>query len=121
VVQLRRATRDDLRGMVWAARAVRSVRRQLRRTGYVGVVVPPLPPRPDETARGVRFVLRRLSTTCLERAMIEQRWQAAQGNPRDVLVGVRGPGAAFRAHAWLEGDEPPGEESGYRELLRIQP
>jgi hypothetical protein len=53
--------------------------------------------------------------------MIEQRWQAAQGNPRDVLVGVRGPAAEFGAHAWLEGDEPPGDESGYRELLRIHP
>ena len=66
-------------------------------------------------------MLRRLPTTCLERAMIEQRWQAANGNPRDVLVAVRGPAAGFRAHAWLEGDEPPADESGYRELLRIQP
>lgn len=114
-------TRDELRGILWAVRAVRAVRRQLRRTGYVGIVLPPLPVRPGEAARGVRFVLRRLSTTCLERAMIEQRWQAALGNPRDVLVGVRGPAGGFRAHAWLEGDEPPDNMAGYRELLRIQP
>jgi hypothetical protein len=117
----RRPTWDDLRGMVWAVRAFRSVRRQLRRTGYLGIVLPPLPHRVEASARGVRFVLRRLPTTCLERAMIEQRWQAAHGNPRDVLVAVRGPAGSFRAHAWLEGDEPSEDEFGYRELLRIQP
>lgn len=118
----RRPVWDELRGVIWAVRAVRSVRSQLRRTGYVGIAVPPLPGRSDAAARGVRLVLRRLPTTCLERAMIEQRWQAAHGNPRDVLVGVRSAAGGFRAHAWLEGDDPPGDdERGYRELLRIQP
>jgi hypothetical protein len=119
-VALRRPpTREEVRGIVWALRAVRSVRRQLRRTGYVGIALPPLPSEPEAAARGIRFVLRRLPTTCLERAMIEQRWEAARGNPRDVLVGVRGGAGGFGAHAWLDGEEPP--DTGYRELLRIEP
>jgi hypothetical protein len=50
-----------------------------------------------------------------------QRWRAAQGDPRDVVVGVFGSGDDFRAHAWLEDEEPAGDESAYRELVRIRP
>ena len=117
----RRLTRDELAGVVWALRAVRSVRRQLRTTGYVGIAVPSLPADQDAAARGVRIVLRRLPATCLERAMIAQRWRAAKGDPRDVVVGVLGTGDDFRAHAWVDGDEPAGHEAAYRELLRIEP
>ena len=35
-----------------------------------------------------------------------QAWHAAHGEPRDVIVGVTAPGAEFRAHAWLDGEEP---------------
>ena len=117
----RRPTRDELRGAVWALRAVRSARRQLRSTGYAGIVLPPLPPRPRASARGVRLVLRRLSATCLERAVVLQRWRAAQGDPRDVVVGVLGAGDCFRAHAWLDDEEPSDDLAAYRELLRIHP
>ena len=117
----RRLTRDELRGLAWAYRSVRSARRQLRRTGLTGIVLPPLPPRPAEAARGVRIVLRRLPATCLERAVILQRWRASQGDPRDVVVGVRGTGDSFRAHAWLDDEEPSEGEDVYRELVRIHP
>lgn len=116
-----RLTPDELGGVVWAIRAVRSVRRQLRRTGYVGIVLPALPRSPVAAERGVAIVLRRLPATCLERAMIAQRWRAAKGDRRAVVVGVHGSGDRFRAHAWLDGDEPPHEETPYRELLRIEP
>ena len=112
-------TPHELAGAVWALRAVRAARRQLRRTGYEGIVLPPVPRRPAEAARGVRMVLRRLPATCLERAVILQRWRAAQGDPHDIVVGVIGPGEGFRAHAWLD-DEEPGDER-YSELLRIRP
>jgi Transglutaminase-like superfamily len=109
-------------GAFWALRAVCSARRQLRSTGHAGIVLPPVPRRPEAAARGVRVVLRRLPATCLERAVILQRWRAAQGDPHDVVVGVLGPGEGFRAHAWLDDEEPvlvDGEQ--YRELLRIRP
>ena len=117
----RRLTRDELRGLAWAARSVRSTRRQLRRTGLAGIELPPLPPRPSASIRGVRIVLRRLPATCLERAVILQRWRAAQGDPRDVVVGVLGGGDNFRAHAWLDDEEPSENEDVYRELVRIHP
>lgn len=117
----RRLTRDELRGLVWALRSVRAARRQLRRTGLTGIVLPPLPSRPAAAARGVRIVLRRLPATCLERAVILQRWRASQGDRRDVVVGVLGAGDSFRAHAWLEDEEPSEAEEAYRELVRIEP
>jgi hypothetical protein len=53
--------------------------------------------------------------------VILQRWRAAQGDPRDVVVGVLGPGDRFRAHAWLDDEEPTENEDAYRELVRIHP
>ena len=117
----RRPTVDELRGAVWALRAVRSARRQLRSTGYARMVLPPVPPRPTSSARGVRVVLQRLPGTCLERAVVLQRWRAAQGDPRDVVVGVLGSGDAFRAHAWLDDERPARDAAAYRELVRIRP
>ena len=113
-------TAHEAWGAVWALRAIRSARRQLRRSGYEGIELPPVPRRQEAAARGVRVVLRRLPATCLERAVILQRWRAAQGDPHDVVVGVIGPGAHFRAHAWLDDEEPDGTVR-YRELLRIRP
>jgi hypothetical protein len=42
--------------------------------------------------------------SCLERSVVLQRFDAAAGRPRDVIIGVTAPGAAFRAHAWLQGE-----------------
>ena len=117
----RRPTLGELRAAAWALRSVRSARRQLRRTGYVGIVLPPVPPRAAASAGGVRLVLRRLPATCLERAVVLQRWRAAQGDPHDVVVGVLGSGDAFQAHAWLDDESPSGDAAVYRELVRIHP
>jgi len=55
--------------------------------------------------------------TCLVRAAVRQAWDAAHGRRRDLIIGVRSPGADFQAHAWLDGD-PPCHEDGFTELLR---
>jgi len=51
------------------------------------------------------------------RALVLQTWHAAQGQPRDLVIGVTPPGEDFKAHAWLDGD-PPCEHEGFIELLR---
>lgn len=117
----RRLTRDELRGVAWTLRSVRSVRRQLRETGYARITLPPIPERPAAASRGVRFVLWLLPSTCLERAIVLQRWRAAQGDRHDVVIGVSGTRERFRAHAWLDDEQPLGIHVSYRELLRIHP
>lgn len=114
-------TARELRAALWALRAVRRARRQLRRRGYDGLTLPDVPRVPDSSSRGVYAVLRRLPSTCLERAVVLQRWRAAHGDPREVVVGVSGTREQFRAHAWLD-DEPPAAEPGeFRELVRLRP
>jgi hypothetical protein len=43
-----------------------------------------------------------------------QAWHAAQGRPRDLVIGVTAPSAGFQAHAWLDGENP----GAFEELLR---
>jgi hypothetical protein len=63
-------------------------------------------------------VLCRRPHTCLERALVLQRWEAMQGRPVEVIIGVDGSSAEFRAHAWLEGD-PDNDGGSFRELMRL--
>lgn len=106
------------RGALWAHRAVRDARRQLR-DGHLGdlTVAPPfgLPPTADY---GVHAVLRRLPSTCLERAVVLQRWRIAQGDPREIVIGVLREADEFRAHAWVEGE---GDllAPAFEELMRV--
>jgi hypothetical protein len=92
----------------------------LRRHGIEGIEVPTPPPLPDSAGRGVLAVLGRLDNTCLERCFVLQRWDAAHGREREVIIGVVGPSSEFKAHAWLEG-EPDGVAGVYEELLRVAP
>jgi transglutaminase superfamily protein len=107
------------RGAWWARRALRSSRRHLRRQGVNGLVVPPPPALPPAAGRGVDAVLRRVPGTCLERAVVLQAWRTAQGDRREVVIGVR-PGDDFLAHAWLDGDADP-VAAQFLELLRLPP
>ena len=117
----RRPSLAELRAAVWTWRAVRSARRQLRRIGYEGLVLPGVPGVSNSAFGGVNAILRRLPSTCLERAVVLQRWRAAHGDPHDVIVGVSGSSDRFRAHAWLD-DEPPAPEHGrFQELVRLHP
>ena len=104
--------------MWWAARSLLGVRRSLRRSALHDVTVDPPPPLPAGAVRGVRFVLRRRQSTCLQQALVLQAWHAAQGSPREVVIGVAGASDEFAAHAWLDGDAgDPGR--GFDELLRL--
>jgi len=110
-----------VRAALWAARAVRGARAQLRTTAPADVVLPRLPELPPSAERGVRAVLRRQPSTCLERALVLQRWRAAHGDPRDVVIGVRGPATSFSAHAWLEDEQVDPSVGPFEELLRVRP
>jgi hypothetical protein len=110
----------SLRGALWAAGALRKTRRALRKGRFTDVEVSSPPTLPPRAGRGVRAVLRRSDPTCLERALVLQAWETAQGGPRDVVIGVRGSGDALAAHAWLEG-ERNGDLGQYEELMRVPP
>jgi hypothetical protein len=110
----------DARAALWTWRALRAARAQLR-AGAVRDVRLPAPPAVDpRAARAVRGVLSREAPTCLERALVLQRWLAAHGVEREVVVGTSGTGSAFAAHAWLDGESlPPGRS--FVELIRLSP
>jgi hypothetical protein len=111
----------DARAGLWAWRALRSVRVQLR-AGRMRDVEVPAPPRVRASAtRAVRVVLAREEPSCLERALVLQRWLLTQGIARDVVVGTSGASAGtFEAHAWLDGEAlPPGRS--YIEMTRLTP
>jgi hypothetical protein len=102
-------------------RSLRRVRRALPAAG-VNVQVAPPPALPRAAGRGVDAVLARWSPTCLERALVAQRWLLAQGEPRDVVIGVpSGFGAGEKpAHAWLDGStEAATATHTYTELHRV--
>jgi hypothetical protein len=104
-----------LRGAWWAARSVREVRGQLEHRRHDDIDVPAPPSAGRGTDRGVQAVLRRLRPSCLERSLVLQRWLAAQGDRRALVIGVEAPGGRFRAHAWLEGEPAP----GFQEITRL--
>lgn len=106
-----------LRAAWWTSSSLRSTRRALRKRRIADIVVRRPPSLPLHAGRGVDAVLRRVPSTCLERALVLQRWLAEHGTRKDVVVGVTGR-SDFRAHAWLDG-EPVDER--FRELTRLAP
>lgn len=106
-----------LRAAWWTDRALRHVSSDLARARLEDLTVAAPPVLPPQALRGVRFVLRRRTSTCLERALVLQAWHTAQGRRRAVLIGVTG-GGAFSAHAWLEGDSA-GADEPFTELVRL--
>jgi hypothetical protein len=114
---MRRVDLPTLRAAFWAQRALRSARRTLRRDGIAKASLSDPPRLRPDAGRGVRAVLRRKPSTCLERALVLQRWQASQGVERDVIIGVRGSADNFAAHAWVEGE--PDMDGAFEELLRL--
>jgi Transglutaminase-like superfamily len=91
---------SELRAAWWAYRCLRNARHRLA-AGHTDVRLNP-PALPATAVRGVEAVLWRARPTCLEAALVRQRWLRAQGVMRDVVVGVTAPSDGFRAHAWLE-------------------
>ena len=117
---MRRGEVAAVRAAAWTLMELARLRRALRRDGIGARAVRPPRRPPPVGARGVFWVLRRRKATCLERSLLLQAWYAAQGQRRDVVIGVTAPNAGFTAHAWLDGD--PAEADGpYRELHRLAP
>ena len=117
---MRRLDLPTLRAALWAALALVRAHRSLRRRGLAGARVAAPPALPAHARRGVLALLRRTPATCLERALVLQRWDAAHGQPVDVVIGVTSPsaGGGFRAHAWLA-NEADGMTAAYREIHRL--
>jgi hypothetical protein len=110
----------ELRAACWALLALARLRRTLRMGGVAAAAVIP-PPRVSAAGqRGVTGILRRRNATCLERALVLQRWYAAHGVELDVVIGVKGPTEGFAAHAWLDGD-PSEPTHAFQELHRLTP
>ncbi len=109
-----------LRAAWWTHRALRRVRVELRAKGLKYSAAPEPPKLPRHARRGVLAVLRREPSTCLERALVLQRWHQAHGSVRDVVIAVRNARVDFSAHAWLDG-EPDGDVDAFSELLRLPP
>lgn len=109
----------SLRAAWWAHRALCAARAGLSRGELRTVRIPGPPPLPSSAVRGVEALLRRRSHSCLEGALVRQRWLAAQGEHRDIAIGVMPPSQGFAAHAWLEGDSDPIAER-FHELTRVR-
>jgi hypothetical protein len=107
-----------LRAALWTVRALRAARRDLARHGLDGAKVVSPPRLPASARRGVFAVLRRQPNSCLERALVLQRWEASHGAGADVVIGVPGLGDDFVAHAWLE-TMPDGPADAFHEIHRI--
>lgn len=115
LAKLSRLDVPTLRAAWWTLRALRRTRIALRTNPIWEVTVTAPPALPDHAGRGVHAMLRRVPNTCLERALVLQRWLSEHGIARDVVVGVTGP-RDFRAHAWLEGERVDHE---FQELTRM--
>ncbi|MFE0589814.1 lasso peptide biosynthesis B2 protein [Micromonospora echinospora] len=116
---LRRRGVPGLRSALWTARSVRRVRRQVASAGLAAVRLAP-PPVTGADRALVCATLRRTGANCLERSLVLQRWHAARGEARTLVIGVTAPSAGFHAHAWLHGD-PDDRHDGMVELLRRPP
>jgi Transglutaminase-like superfamily len=119
-VSVRSLNVRTLRAAWWTHRALHRVRGELRTRGLDYSATPRPPRLPRNAQRGVFAVLRRERSTCLERALVLQRWHQSHDDPRDVVVAVKGPSMDFAAHAWLDGDAD-GDAGAFSELLRLPP
>lgn len=106
------------RAAAWAFVALRRARRDLEAHGLDGARVTPPPPLPASARAAVLAVVRRRPSTCLERALVLQRWEADHGAGSDVIIGVNAASDGFRAHAWLE-TMPDGPPGAFQEILRL--
>lgn len=107
-----------IRAALWTIRALRATKRQLASVPVTEVRVPPPPGIGLSPLSAVRRTLALWPSTCLEQAFVLQRWLAAGGDARDVVIGVTAPGELFGAHAWVDGEADPYRDSVH-ELMRV--
>jgi hypothetical protein len=96
-----------LAGALWAVVALILIRRDLRGQGVQASVISTFGlSKGKRASAGVAGALARLHPSCLEEVLILQKWRAALGDHRDVIVGVPKSGFTNQtAHAWLVGAE----------------
>lgn len=102
-----------LRTAAWTLRALRRTRAALARTGRPAAL--PVAPMAPTAYPVVLLILACGRAKCLSRSAVRQAWLTAQGDPRDLVIGVTAPSNGFRAHAWLDGDR---DGAGFAELSR---
>lgn len=110
----------DLRAAWWARRALLVARSALAEGQLREISLPAPPALPPRAGRGVEALLRRREHTCLEGALVRQRWLAAHGDCREIAIGVSAPSPTFVAHAWLEGDRSA-DAGRFHEVTRLGP
>jgi Transglutaminase-like superfamily len=115
---VRRYDLPTIRAALWTLRSLVRARRALRKGGLADVELSDPPQLPGAAARGVYAVLRRQPNTCLERAIVLQRWLRSRGSAMDVVIGVKGGSRDFEAHAWLDGELV---DPSFTELTRLPP
>lgn len=108
----------SVRAYRWARSEVAIVKADLRVRGVETRATPPsgLAPRGH---RGVDFALRRISPSCLERALVLQAWLASAGDTPDVVIGVRKQSGSVEAHAWVDTNDDPWFDPSYEEISRL--
>jgi hypothetical protein len=114
----RRPGLATLKAFWWADRALRATRQGLRSGRMFGLALPKVPRLPEGGTRGVEARLRLRGHTCLEQALVRQRFLASQGAPRDVVIGVQSSCTGFVAHAWVDGEDDPAARQ-FVELTRL--
>ena len=110
----------SLRAAWWARGTLRTARLALARGEIRKIELPEPPCLPASAVRGVAGFLRRTEHTCLEGALVRQRWLAAHGDVRAIAIGVTAPSQGFAAHAWVVGDDDP-QAPVFHELIRLDP
>lgn len=111
----------DVRAALWAHGALRETRRRLAEGQTRQIRLRRPPTLPASAIRGVEAILRRRRHTCLEGALVRQRWLAAQGVMCDVVIGVTAPSAGFSAHAWLDPAGGHAVTTAHVEIARLAP
>jgi hypothetical protein len=109
----------DLLAARWALAALRIARRELAAGALHGIDLPDPSRRVLRGRRGVRLALWACRASCLESALVRQRYSAAGGDVRDVVIGVGRPSDRVGAHAWLDG-ERDAAIAGMHELTRVR-
>ena len=95
------------------------MQRSLRKLGLDDMPRVSPPPSVNPAARrGVTAALARRGSSCLVSAIVLQRWDAAHGLAREIVIGVTGVDD-FEAHAWLDG-EPDDRHAGFVEIRRLR-
>lgn len=103
----------------WALLALRSARHQLRHRALREVDLGAPAAVRAKDRRAAVATLRVAGASCLERSLVLQRFDAAAGCPRDLIIGVTAPESGFRAHAWLAGEELL--DGSFQEITRHRP